>query len=62
MDRFNMCIKIIKNNPHIGKTGRKEGTYEFFVTNTSYFIVYRVFSDTIEIAFDYVPATCSVTA
>ena len=28
MDRFNMCIKIIKNNPHIGKTGRKEGTYD----------------------------------
>jgi toxin ParE1/3/4 len=47
--RINICLKIIKNNPYIGKEGRYQGTRELFVSNTSYVIIYRIKEDTIEV-------------
>lgn len=42
ISKFNYYIKSIKNNPYMGKPGRKEGTREYFVSGTKYFIVYRI--------------------
>ena len=49
MNRLNTCIKIIKNNPELGRAGKREGTREFFVHNTDYVIIYRIQNEILEI-------------
>lgn len=49
INRLNSCIKTIKNNPDIGRIGKREGTREFFAYNTEYIIVYRIKEEILEI-------------
>ena len=39
----------LPDNPHIGRTGRVNGTRELVITHTPYIVPYRIKSDTIQV-------------
>jgi toxin ParE1/3/4 len=42
LERFNVSLKLIKNNPEIGKKGRRIDTREYYVSQTYYTLIYRI--------------------
>jgi addiction module RelE/StbE family toxin len=49
IDRIERTVKILRQHPAAGRSGRIEGTRELVVTGTPFVIPYRVRGNTVEI-------------
>lgn len=48
-DRIAHTVKLLPDNPEIGRAGRKQGTREMVIPRTSFILVYRIRAERLEI-------------